>query len=376
MIGLLKKIKRDISNIPGWKTKRKIVVFESDDWGSIRMPDKKTFNFLLSKGIRVDKCPYNKYDSLASEGDLSSLFEVLDSYRDSKGYTPIITANCVVANPDFEKIRASGFQEYHYELFTETLKKYPKHSNSFKLWEEGIEKRLFYPQFHGREHLKVSRWMNALKLNKSETRLSFDHNLFGISTTITSEKRKSYLDAFALDNESEEDQIKKIVVEGLLLFKEIFGYSSRSFIAPNYVWPSTIECDMSKLGVKYIQGISSQYSTQYGASKAYKIHHFTGQNNAFGQIFTVRNCQFEPSLYNKRDSVRECLAQMNSAFKCGKPAIITTHRVNYIGFIEESNRDKSLLKLKDLLLKAQIRWPDLEFMTTEQLGDLICRDKS
>ena len=40
---MLDKIKRHISNIPGWRTNRKLVVFESDDWGSIRMPDKKTF---------------------------------------------------------------------------------------------------------------------------------------------------------------------------------------------------------------------------------------------------------------------------------------------------------------------------------------------
>ena len=27
-----------IINIPGWTTNRKIIVIESDDWGSIRMP--------------------------------------------------------------------------------------------------------------------------------------------------------------------------------------------------------------------------------------------------------------------------------------------------------------------------------------------------
>ena len=34
------------SNIPGWRTKRKIVVIESDDWGSIRMPSLKVFETL------------------------------------------------------------------------------------------------------------------------------------------------------------------------------------------------------------------------------------------------------------------------------------------------------------------------------------------
>jgi hypothetical protein len=34
---------RNLTNAIGWRTNRKIVVIESDDWGSIRMRDKKTF---------------------------------------------------------------------------------------------------------------------------------------------------------------------------------------------------------------------------------------------------------------------------------------------------------------------------------------------
>ena len=32
---------RNLSNLPGWRTSRKIVVIESDDWGTIRMPSNK-----------------------------------------------------------------------------------------------------------------------------------------------------------------------------------------------------------------------------------------------------------------------------------------------------------------------------------------------
>jgi len=42
---MLKEIKkiamRNVANIPGWRTDRKIVVIESDDWGAIRMPSKE-----------------------------------------------------------------------------------------------------------------------------------------------------------------------------------------------------------------------------------------------------------------------------------------------------------------------------------------------
>ena len=51
-------------NVRGWSTSRKLLVIESDDWGSIRMPDQSTYQKLLKSGLRVDQCPYMRNDSL------------------------------------------------------------------------------------------------------------------------------------------------------------------------------------------------------------------------------------------------------------------------------------------------------------------------
>jgi hypothetical protein len=40
-------------NLRGWKTKRKIVVIESDDWGSIRMPSPESFNSSKTKANAI-----------------------------------------------------------------------------------------------------------------------------------------------------------------------------------------------------------------------------------------------------------------------------------------------------------------------------------
>jgi hypothetical protein len=335
------------------------------------MPDKHTYNILLSKGIRVDNCPFNRFDSLASEDDLSSLFEVLNSVKDVNGNPPIITANCVVANPDFERIRIDKFQAYHYELFTETLKKYPRHANSYKLWKEGIEKRLLFPQFHGREHLNVSRWMRALSTNQKETLLAFDNNLFGLSTTITTENRESFLAAFDAHDKIDKDQKVNIVQDGLNHFRLIFGYQSKSFIAPNYIWPSEFEEVLSQYGVKYIQGKRIQLSPDLGKPSYKKIVHYTGQKNKYDQIFTVRNCSFEPSFFNSTEVVNNCLSQIRTAFAWDKPAVVETHRINFIGFIESANRDKYLKLFIELLRSIKRNWPDVEFVTSHKLGEII-----
>ena len=80
---MLKSIVRNLANLPGWRTNRKIVVIESDDWGTIRMSSKEAFNSLLNKGYPVDQCPYNKYDALESNQDLEMLFD--QSYNFIKG---------------------------------------------------------------------------------------------------------------------------------------------------------------------------------------------------------------------------------------------------------------------------------------------------
>ncbi|HEM48841.1 MAG TPA: hypothetical protein ENO27_01390 [Caldithrix sp.] len=370
--GEIKQIlSRNLRNLKGWQTRRKVIVFESDDWGSIRMPDKYTFNKLLEKGVRVDDCPYNRYDSLASEDDLTELFETLLKFRDINNNHPIITANCLIANPDFDKIRSNGFCEYYYEIFTDSLKRYPNHSNSFKLWEAGMKERLFHPQFHGREHLHVKRWMKGLRQNLPETRLAFDHKLFGISTSISSEGRKSYLAAYDIDDLDDEIIIKEIIKDGLMHFRKIFGYASKSFIAPNYYLPQRIEKTLFENGIKYIQGQRIQLSPEFESDKVKKISRYIGHININRQIYTVRNCHFEPSLFPKKNSVGECLAQIGTAFRWNKPAIISSHRVNFIGTLDESNRKNNLTKFKELLYAIQSKWPDAEFMTSDELGDTI-----
>src|SRR5690606_8043965 len=110
MIKELKKIlTRNLGNIKGWRTNRKIIVIESDDWGAVRMPSKAVYDELLASGLKMNNCSFCKYDALASHTDLEKLFEVLLRHHDANGNNPIITANTIVANPDFDKIRKSNF---------------------------------------------------------------------------------------------------------------------------------------------------------------------------------------------------------------------------------------------------------------------------
>ena len=223
---------RNFLNIPGWRTKRKIVVIESDDWGSIRMASKEAYNYFLQKGLPVDKCPYNSFDALECNDDLLRLFDVLGAVKDLYGNPALLTANAVMANPDFEKIRESGFQKYYYEPFTKTLDRYPVHDQVYSLYKKGISEKLFKPQFHGREHLNVARWMRALQGGDDYALMAFNSNMFTLHTGINSSCRSEYCDAFAAESSEELLQLKTILIDGLQLFHQLMGYSSLTSIPP------------------------------------------------------------------------------------------------------------------------------------------------
>lgn len=362
-----------LANVKGWKTNRKIVVIESDDWGSIRMPSKQVYNELIKKGIRVDNDPYNKYDSLATKKDLEALFEVLSSIKDKNGRSAVLTANTITANPDFEKIKASGFSEYHYVPFTEILNESSPHVGAFEMWKQGINERIFIPQFHGREHLNVKEWMAALKLDHKIVRLGFDYGLFGFNKRVDPSINTNFMGAFNSGVSEDIEDYKNILREGVDLFKQIFGYTSKSFIAPTYTWHPDLELALKNLGVEYLQGmIHQRIPLDNGATFKYKKDNYLGnKSKASGLNYLMRNCYFEPSQKADFDWVGDCLCRVQTAFLWSKPATISMHRLNVIGAIDERNRERNLSLLKQLLNEIVKRYPDVEFMSSNELGELI-----
>lgn len=364
--------RKDLYNIPGWHTRRHLIVIESDDWGSIRMPSKEAFQAFLSKGIQVDKDPYCKNDNLATRDDLANLFEVLSSVTDINGNHAVMTVNAVTANPVFDKIRASNFSEYHYEPFTETLQRSPLHTGAFDMWRQGIENRLFRPQFHGREHLNVKKWLRNLQQGEPATRTAFDLGTFGLTQITAPAIKEYYMGAFNSDNDSDIADYATIISEGMNLFEQLFGYRSASFIATTYEWSPKLEPHLVHNGIKYLQGTVCQ-KIPVGDDNGVKLsrHCFQGKRNRNGLVYLMRNCFFEPSTKPQADCVNECLHHIQLAFRWGKAANICSHRINYIGSINEENTDRNLPELKRLLHEILKRWPDAEFVSSDQLGDII-----
>ena len=376
--GLKSALRVNVSNIPGWRTKRHIVVIESDDWGSIRMSSIENFNKMLKAGMPVDKSHYNLYDALECNDDLIALMETLSKFKDVTGRPPVFTGVNVVANPDFEKIKQNGFLEYVYEPYTETCKRYDNHEKVYELWKEAIAKRLIVPIFHGREHLNAQFWLRALQMGDKSTLLGFENEVTGMPG-IKGEKLPDFQAAFDIDTKADLPYQKEVIKTGLDLFEQLYGYRSKYFVPTNGPFNNSLEKDLFDVGIRYINTGKKQREPL--GEGQYRINtRYLGTKNQYGQIYLTRNCFFEPAATGfevpaNYDWINYCLKEIEIAFRWHKPATISSHRVNYIGYLHPENRENSLRQLSELFSRMLKRWPDIEFMTSSELGDLIVENK-
>lgn len=368
----MNKLLRELSNGIGSLLREKLVVIESDDWGSIRMPSKQVYESLKSKGLNLGKGEterYNKFDTLASPQDLEELFDVLSSVKDLAGRNPVFTAVSLVANPDFKQIKDHDFTEYFWEPLSTTFADYDS-SRSLDLWVKGKQMGYFHPEFHGREHVNVAAWIRALRNKDDQTLFAFEQGCWGF-------KREAgivnFQAAFDLEEPSDLEQQKSIITDGLAEFERIHGYKARFFVPPNGPFNNELQKAAHLGGIKYLSTAKIQQEPR-GNGVYKKRYHYLGQKSKYGLRYLTRNAFFEPSAEGK-DWVDSCLSEIESAFRWRKPAVISTHRVNYIGVHDPKNRERGLKQLSELLSKIVKNWPDVHFITSTELGDLIATKK-
>ena len=104
------------------------------------MPSKDVYDILSRKGLKGIDFKFNKYDTLESDKDIELLFDVLNSVKDRDRRPAVMTPLTVIANPDFEKIRSSGFSAYYYEgrrCSYNILRPFYNGSNKARLYKQG-----------------------------------------------------------------------------------------------------------------------------------------------------------------------------------------------------------------------------------------------
>ena len=360
---MLKSIKDYIINFQGYKTKRKLVAFLVDDYGTIRISSPEALQELGKLDHKITENRFNKYDDIASKEDLEELFKVLKSVKDKNGNSAVFTPMTVVANPDFKDIEESGFTTYQYENFHQTLNRREDGVAIKNLWKQGIQEGIFVPEFHGREHLNVRFWMSFLNKNDENVLTAFKNQSIGINPKHNN--GIGYMAAFDLVEQNHIQELNEIATDGLNIFEDLFGYRSVLFTPSALIHHDDMHAQLKEDGIKYIDMARSREQPTYNGTKK-KKYHYLGQKNEFDQQYITRNVMFEPNKDDK-SAVKRALNEIETAFKYNKPAIISSHRVNFVGGKSIENREKGLKDLKHLLDAIVKRWPDVEFVSIRDI---------
>jgi len=364
-MGFKKNVFRNYINSKGIRTPKKLISIQSDDWGSIRIPNKKIFN-KLENDLNLNNCSYSKYDSLETANDIHAIVDVLNFIKLKYNKKPIITLNYLSCNPNFERIRKDNFCAYYPEKVQTTYENYDGYENALK-YINGDYQTYFDPQFHGREHLNPEMWLELLK-HDQRIRLAFDHDIFALGYNNIKDIKYPYLASFMKLNP--DDSFEKVIEEGLQLHSKTFKNRAMSFIAPVYVWDVDLENSLKRNGIKTIQGLFKRKISSELKSNPANVYR-RKKLNCNNQLQNVRNCFFEPSTKLDYDWVNECLRDIEVAFKWNRPAIICSHRLNFTGRLDIYNRNKNLELFKSLLESISVIWPDVEFVDSETLYDRL-----
>lgn len=372
---MLSKIKKtivsNVKNIPGWRTNRKIVVFESDDWGSYRAPSREVYQKLIDGGIKIQKSVYDKYDALENPKDLELLYEVLGSVKDKNNNPAVYTPFVNTANPDFAKIKQDNFSKYHFEPFYDTIDRFGGNSQEvLKLYRQGIDANMFVPQYHGREHLTVLPWLASLQKGDKDALFAFDNEYYSVPLDGTPKHIRSFRPAFYFDRNEEMEFLSGSLKSGAEIFNKAFGYNPTVFDPSNGIFHPMLEETLKEIGVNTVV-VNRVRDEPDGNGQMNKKYFNFGGTNKLGQVYHIRNCQFE--LYEKKGA-DYCMNDIATAFRWNKPAVITSHRINFVGGMDEAWRDQNLKELATLLKKIKQKWPNVEFMGSGELSDIMRKE--
>ncbi len=320
---------------------------------------------LERKGLVDGSSLYNKLDCLESGEDLANLLGVLASIKNPNGSRPILTTYMIMGNPDFQQIVSSDFQVYHHLNLCNSYENYGP-SDQLGMWEQGICECYISPEYHGREHLNVEQWMKDLgKLAK--VRIACENGFFAVKT----DKGVAYLHGHSSLSETDYHHMVDRTLDGIELFAEVFKKRPRCFTACNYVWPQQMEEPLQEAGINSIHTQCRHLDSNFISGRYRKRSHVSGQRSVHGPVFAVRNIHFEPFQCNDDSIVEFVVSKINQVFSWGGAAIMTTHRVNYVGGMDYRHRDRSLKLLERLLNTVVALHPSVEFVSASRLHSIM-----
>ena len=335
-------------------SKRKAIVFESDDWGGVTRtsaPNVET----NGKAEPLWAVSGDKYDTwrkgtLETVDHMERLFDVLRSFKGGDGRSVVFCPMVLVGNPDFDAIEANGFMEYVDMGIDKGWPSPWRGEGTIEKAREGMDLGIWYPEYHGRtHHYSGQKWVDVLRSREDETLLGFFKlRMFGVSPCRV---------GLEYDDMDEEQQYEWTMV-GVRRFERCFGH--RPDCAINSDATDVTERVWQRLGVKVRLNAQSK-NRQMGE-----------MNPMTGMIYLTRNVFLEPRGLPDGETPHGysgAYAKTLEAWQANRPALVSIHRKNFTS-LDPDEDVTSWRQFEQFLNSVQNDHPDAVYLCDWEVAQL------
>jgi len=307
-----------------WRRLR-AVVLESDDWGLCAwVPDDRAHRslahlpaFRSPAGLRYGR------STLESAGDVRALTGLLLEWRGRDGYPPVWQANTIVANPDYAALKPPAFECA--ELPLVELPGFPARWERPGLWDAvraAEAAGTWWAELHGLHHLPEAAWLAALRRGADDARRAFEQ-ASPIGTAVESSGE--------YDAREPRELRARHVRRALAVFRAVFGRAPTSFCPPDYRFDDWFAGEAASLGLTTWQGVAERAGRLPAALRRRLAPERFPRLDGPRFLLPAR-IAFEPEGDPAAPGPRgfeAALRAVHAAWRDGRPAVLSSHRMNY-----------------------------------------------
>jgi alpha-amylase/alpha-mannosidase (GH57 family) len=210
--------------------------------------------------------------------------------------------------------------------------------------------------------------MHELQDENYFARKAFENNFFflGAKHLNNSKRGRGFGAAFDVWDEKDVESHQNTLATALTLFQELYGYKAKVFTPPAMFYNPTLEAILVQQDIKWLD-VGRFFKIPFiGGGERYQ-YNYLGRKKKSGLKVVVRNAMFESNMSATDNGVSRCMHDIEESFKAKQPALISNHRASFVGGIDIENRNKGLKALDQLFNSILQKWPDVEFISINDL---------
>ena len=347
-------------------TRLRAVVLESDDWGLCAWsPDSQAWRALADQPpFRTPSGKRYAGSTLESAEDVKAISDTLIEFRGGDGFPPVWQANTVMSSPDYARLEPPGFAVEHLPLLD--FPNVPSRWQRPRLWEQVSIARmagLWWPELHGLHHLPEHTWLTALRRGENDARRAHEHQS-PVCSAVEASGEYAATEPEAVRARNLELAVTK--------FRSLFGRLPGSVCPPDYRWDDRLESDAERLGIPTIQGKPEQLGHALPRLRRILLT-FQWPHTRGPHFYLPPRIAFEPAAQprNAAKVGAEAAARaVKRAWQRGQPAIVSTHRMNYV-HLDHAHAEEGRTALRELLVKLERE--GAVFLTDREVYELQTR---